>query len=325
MEGSAALTQKWLRAWPVPATISMFAARVSGGVLTAKALPDGSIEFTVTAIDGKSVHVRSVPLITKSKLFKIAMAWKLPDDLSVYANGVHIASTKPADLPSVVELPEPRPRKSVDFSGANLAAKKRRTLEEAARMPRPGFRLRELDEERKFLRSAASQLEELVAALDKGLAYHLYGTLAVIRALIGRGGRNFQPLLQRVAGRLDKPLPLYVSIYEDDPIRTADPDDDYRFDVMPQRELGDEAEVDLDVWLNTPGILRSSGETVSQNDVIRIFADAAGSHFDPDAPPRFDELEAIQVYRGGEPASVMEAYAAQIGRCICHLSHSLLT
>jgi hypothetical protein len=111
----------------------------------------------------------------------------------------------------------------------------------------------------------------------------------------------------------------------DDPIQGGIPPSvQYRYDVRYEREIGDEAEIDLDVWLTTSGIIRDSGEKISQNEVIRLFADAAGSHFDPDCPPAFDELEGSIIYRGGAPVPVMVAYAARIGLCLCHLGEKLI-
>lgn len=276
MEGSLLVAQNWLREWPVPFPTPMFTNRVAGGLLTAEALSDGSIDFQIVGDAGEKISVTSIPVSLKSKRLKFGIAWKFPDDLSVFANGIQIASLKPVSLPRSAELPTLAARQAVDFSSLNDEARRKRTREETSRTARPGYRLRTLDEEVNFLHSATLQLQELVEALEQGLDYHLFGTLAMIRSLISRGGRNFQPLVQRVAGRLDRPLLLYAPIYENDPITTADPAADYRFDVLPEPEVGDEARIDLDVWLGTAGITKNTGQVLMQNGVIRLFADAAG-------------------------------------------------
>jgi hypothetical protein len=59
-----------------------------------------------------------------------------------------------------------------------------------------------------------------------------------------------------------------------------------------------------------------------------IFADGSWWYsfgdFDPDTSGDFDALEAITIYRQGEPCSMMTAYTAQIAMCICHLNEALI-
>jgi hypothetical protein len=264
-------------------------------------------------------------VVLKSNQVTFGGAFKTPDDFSVYANGVHIASLLPKNLPGSAELPPLKLRTPIDFSAENKAAFQARVEKEAQRVPRPNYRLRTLDEEVRFLSDSVLYLRESVAAINSGHDHTFHGVLATIRSLIALGNRNFQPLLQRVAGRLKQPLLLYAPLYVDDPLQGGVPPSvQYRYNVRYERKIGDEAEIDLDVWLSTSGIIRVSGETVSQNEVIRLFADAAGSHFDPDCPPVFDELEGTVVYRSGTAVSVMVAYAARLGLCVCHLGEKLI-
>jgi hypothetical protein len=326
MDGSTALfTLQWLRGWPVEVAMPMATLRVAGGTLSLIALLDGSINIQIVTATGERGEVTSIPVTLKSTLIKIGAAWKLPEDISVFANGIHIASLLPAELPASADLPIPISRKAIDFSVANAEAIAKRQEKERSRTARVGRRLRTADEEVKFLIAANRQLHQLADAIDRGDDYHFHGAIALIRSLIARGrGGNFQPLVQRIAGRLNSPLLLYAGLFAEDPIADASPSLDIRLDVTPDRENGDEAEIDLDVWLQTPGLIRDTGVVLTQNDVIRLLSDTAGSHFDPDASAEFDEIEEITIYRGGIPTSIMVAYASRLAKCVYSLTDKLI-
>jgi hypothetical protein len=326
MEGTFVALQEWFLGWPVASPAPMFAYKCDFWRVEALAQTDGSIIFSVVSTDlQESMEVQSIQVVPNSNRIKFGGAFKAPDEFNVYANGVHIASLLPGTLAASAELPPLKLGTPVDFSAENVAASEARVRREAERIARPNYRLRTLDEEVRFLRASVLHLRESVAAINAGQDHTFHGVLATIRSLIAQGNRNFQPLIQRVAGRLEQPLLLYAPFYVDDAFARGIPTPiDYRYDVRLERETGDEAEVDLDVWLSTPAIKRDTGETVSQNEVIRLFADAAGSHFDPDCPPTFDEIECTTIYRGGTAVSVMIAYAARIGLCVCHLGDKLV-
>lgn len=325
MEGTAVFSLRWMGEWPVDTATPMAMFHAGDSTVSLTALPEGTINVDVVGKGGEQAQITSIPLTLRSKIIKVGVAWRLPEHLSVFANGIQIASLIPGGLPRSADLPIPAPRKATDFGAANTDAVKQRHQQELNRTARPGHRLRSHDEEVRFLDAANMQLRELSKVIENGSYHHFHGAIALIRSLVARGrSSNFQPLLQRVAGRLGLPLILYAGLYDDDPIVNACPPLDIRLDVVPRREIGDEAEIDLDVWLQTPGLVRDTGLVLSQNDVIRLLSDTAGSHFDPDASPEFDDVEGITLYRGGLAAPITVAYTSQLAKCLCFLIDRLL-
>ncbi len=322
------MNYKWPGEWPASSPVLMFVNPVPDGALRAEAMPDGSIVFAIEGASPEPLTVTSVPITLKTRDIKIAFSWEHPGHFDVAANGALIASLQTPDaLPVTVELRALGRRNARDFSVSNDEVRKRRRLQEVNRTPRPGHRLRTIGEEVTFLNQNVLSLRELTDAMKAGHKHHLASAWALTRSLIARGNRNFQPLVQRVAGRLDQPLLLYAPIYDAPPatINGIAPDILYNFSALPTPENGDEAVVDLDVWLDTPGITRRSGEVLSQNDLVRLFADAAGSHFDPDACPDFDEIDAMTLYRlDGLPMSKMLIHCIDIAACIVSVSERLV-
>jgi hypothetical protein len=325
MEGSFSFVISCqIKQWPASSPTTLFSVPPLPNIfVTATARTDGAIRFEVKEGDSQPYEIASAILTLSSKQLLINVNWSPPDDLSVFANGFHIASsTETIDGP--IDMSAPKPRQPVDFSEQNLKALTDRTEKEKLRQARPGRRLRSLEEEIVNLSTAAFQLRDLLLAIQDGNFHHGHGALAIIRSLAARGGANFQPLLQRVAGRLNKALIAYAAIYKDDPIAGSSPSVDYRFDLLSVPDKGDEAAIDFDVWLNTIAIQRGSGEHVSQNQLIRLFADTMGSHFDPDADPISDELAALQSFSNGQPVPFAIVFAQRIGTCVCNLAGQLL-
>jgi len=214
----------WHRGWPVATPMPMFESQAGAASVKGEAQTDGSIAVEVISED-RSMRVRSARLNPKSSLFRFGIAWKFPDDLCVVANGQIIASLLPlaSPLPETIDFPEPKLRTPKDFASENARALQARKEAINQLTAKPGNRLRTPDEELEFLSDAIAQLKDHVAAIEKGQAHHLIGCASSVRSLIARGGRNFKPLLQRVAGRLNEPLLLYVPIHTDDPLATTEP------------------------------------------------------------------------------------------------------
>lgn len=248
-----------------------------------------------------------------------ASLWHLPHELTVFANGVLIASTNEI-LPEQIALPAARRRLMKDFTAENEAARAARKAAAATLSAGSGKRLRSLQEELHALADAKAQLADLLALVSQGHHYHVQGCLGLLRALIARGGKNFSPLLQRVAGRLDLPLIVFAPIEADVPGEL--PFEEYCFEVT-ATDHGEGTAIDLDVWLDSPGVL-FEGKQLTQNKLLRSITGATASHFDPYADPRQDTLEAMTLYVSNRPISMTCAYALKLAECVVQLCERVL-
>jgi len=78
----------------------------------------------------------------------------------------------------------------------------------------------------------------------------------------------------------------------------------------------------LDVWLGANTI--SGDLELTNNDLIRMIADATASHFDPDADPVLDKIEAMKVFSATDPVAMTIAYMVVVANCIVTLAENIL-
>lgn len=171
-------------------------------------------------------------------------------------------------------------------------------------------RLKTIEEQVAELQNSIASLVDLVVLIQRG-KYHLLGHLATeLRALVYWNGRNYSPLLLRVAGRFGLPLPIYMlkekqtapRILEDaqQRIRTNEPS---ILKTIPNQEI-----VDVQVWLTAPiqnaliereheGTSSVQGETTTAKDLILDAATVLGSaHYDEDLPDHLELLYRFTVF-----------------------------
>jgi hypothetical protein len=84
--------------------------------------------------------------------------------------------------------------------------------------------------------------------------------------------------------------------------------------------------IDLDVWLETTAMESFAGEKTSHNDLLKLFADTVGSHFDPDAKPILEDLEqAVATYdESGKRVPTIALYASHMSKCVCEVAAGLI-
>lgn len=323
MQGSAYCEYVWSKEWPTTLDLPMFEATIGDVSLSANAFPDASIEFEIHS-DGKSLaQARSASIRHLPKLLRLAFSWDLPNEFYVIVNGVRIADAFADSVPAELDVPESAVRKARDFSIENERALEARSAQSTSILTKADYVLWTPEEEREFLSSSVRSLRELTDALINGGSFHLYATLALIRSLVARGGRHFNPLLQRVAGRLGAPLIIYSPIPENDPI-AAIGDIDIGLHIAHEKLSDEYAEIDLDVWLSVPAWVGRDKKRYTHNDLIRTLCDATGSHFDPGAPLKYREIEELVLYRGAYSSAGIIEYTISIGECICALAAGLL-
>ncbi len=296
------------------------ANRVNKGYIHVEIQTDGSLYFTVADHNGKKISVQSARVSVPNRFLKIGVTCRFPEKLQVVANGQKIADLK-EKLPEFIEFPIVEwPKFLRNYSQENDQAQKLRTKSANELQPENGKRLRTLEEEVVHLDRAMKQLVDLISLIESGKHYHIHACTALIRSLIAKGKKNFRPLLQRVVGRLDKPILVYASLHSP---QELSPTEDYNFTIQPSNK--DNLSlccIDLDVWLNSrAGIY--AGNEFTQNELIRTLADATASHFDPYSDPLLDRLESIKMFAQNQSFAIATSHALLIARTIVPLADTL--
>ncbi|MGR4927273.1 hypothetical protein ACIPUD_10750 [Bradyrhizobium sp. CAR08] len=315
----------WRRGWPVAERLGMgHFSDLTGWQLTIFAEPDSTIRFELYHATGATLNFSTVQLeFVGAPQFTIGLSWGVDNHLCVI-NGVLVAHSDQS-LPPAVTLPMPGTRPPLDFSQSNAGARLKRREDAAKLSPRSGHRLRTLEEELAFLKSCRQQLAGDIDAITAGAVHRIHGCAATLRATIALGGRNFRPLLQRIAGRLDLPLPIYAPVREEPPLDPSfpQPTESYRLQVSHERRAGD-AELDLDVWLEQLGF-SVGGKAHNQNELVRLIADSTASHFDPDSDPALDRLESTMVFAEQVSVPMVRAYTLVLTSTIVGLADYVLS
>ena len=168
---------------------------------------------------------------------------------------------------------------------------------------RAGFRSKSNEEQLEELEKAAAALDDLSNVVRQGRT-HLLGTLAaILRALVHwNGRRQYNPLLLRIAGRYDMPLPVYM-IPGKDPIPSfiADADQIVMQDLSVTKEFGTQELADLQEGLETALVRLRVGEegpeqeTYTLRETIAAVAETQGvAHFDEDFPLILEPLYSMR-------------------------------
>jgi hypothetical protein len=179
----------------------------------------------------------------------------------------------------------------------------------AKQNPRKNRRIKQLDEQLAELDAAHSNLGTLLNAITAGYV-PLVGLLAAeLRALVYWNGFTYSPLLLRLAGRLDLPLPIYHV-----PATGAPPvvqEAVLRINSQApslERYFGGHVLVDLQDWLSEVVVAgkfnRSSPANQDQEDdqltakaLLLDMATTMGSaHYDEDVPDTLDAVQRIRMF-----------------------------
>lgn len=203
--------------WPPQVVLPIFQGPANGVTISVVAQIDGSILFEIITQD-TTLTVRSLPILLPSPpIVRFGIAWHLPDDVRICANGTFIDDS---GISNPIQLTNPEALEVPDFSEVNRSMQAKRTEWARQITPRNGRRLRTLEEEVDFLEQAAQQLFDLNQLAIGGKDYHARGFASQIRALVARNfaplrytSIQMQPLLQRVAGKLDLPLIVCPRIF----------------------------------------------------------------------------------------------------------------
>jgi hypothetical protein len=178
--------------------------------------------------------------------------------------------------------------------------------------PRRGRRLKSEQEQVAELRRAAQSTADLANLVLQGHT-HLLGHLATeLRALLFWKGRQYDPLLLRLAARKDLSLPLFI-VPDGGPIPVTNGLVAHMRRGMPShsRFLPTHRLVDLQEWLISPAVSEPSeakddptADRLQHMTVIEVIAGIAdtlgAAHYDQDTPTALDLLRSLQGPNGSE-------------------------
>lgn len=284
--------------------------------------PTGTVIVEITNELGTVLRTETAPIRPPvERIVRFGISWTFPDHIVVFANGQDIGAH--AALPEgFIQLTAGVDVPRFDFAAENAEAKRLRDDAMAGLQPRAGRRLRSLDEEVIFLEEAVAQLEGFLRLIHEGNQFHSRSCASLIRALIAEGGRNFKPLLQRVAGRLAAPLIIYATPPAGDAPNDYPPATYLDLEISAQPRFG-LVPLDIDVWLRAEVQLHD-GRRFTNNELIRTIADANASHYDPDADPTLEMLEDVKMFVRNTPVPVTVAFPVRLSACVVEVAKALI-
>ncbi|MFO1158604.1 MAG: hypothetical protein U1E60_07180 [Reyranellaceae bacterium] len=245
-EGSV-FTEFQVSSWPPPVTQTLLRKRDGRQGLTIRAKPSGRLRVELVRQGYQPVVVRSKHLdIRTPALLRLNVVWR-GMEAAIVANGQTIGTSgdvfpegfvTPAEIQQTAALTD-----HVDNQRARASRLQRAELLRA----RPG---EEMQIEASFAALAMTSrvVRDLAEMVREGRHHHLAGlTAELVRLIVG--GQRDEPLLQRCAGLVDAPLPIYAPMAP--PARDSDPATLLKstFDVTAGRDDRHPLCVDLDVWL----------------------------------------------------------------------------
>ena len=311
-EGTIFIVLKFPQPWPPQGEVEILSKGQGNSKIMLRGTPEGCLLFRITENDQEIARFISQRIrIVRAGLALLDVKWT-NNQVDMRINGLtvraleevndaeHLVETKEHVLHDPPSLNHPEAVKlckewmnwrKARYADPKSCAKKNR-------------RLKTIEEQVAELQNSIASLVDLLVLIQNGRS-HMLGHLATeLRALVYWNGRNYNPLLLRVAGRFDLPLPVYMleekqdapKILEDaqQRIETNEPS---ILKTIPNQKI-----VDVQEWLKTPiqrarferkqeGTSSLHSEMTTAKDLILDTATALGSaHYDEDFS---DHLELI--------------------------------
>jgi hypothetical protein len=284
-------------------------------------MPSSRIKIILTFDSGKSIQVETCPIENSLVLpmFMLSLSWNIAC-LDVYINAKHVASTdktKNIELRIVCSMAATeKPGFFMDISAQNEECRR-------ARIPKDGV---VCDPARvcEQLSGELSQMKDLLELIGSGKTNHLHGLARQIRALICRGGKNMDPLLQRAGGVLGLPLLIYDiprSVEDFSQVEGLSFRVSQSFSV--DKKYLTQVPTDLDVWLEKEDSFLGTDKKLlkyTNNKTIRAFADREAAHYDRKCDPLITYFKQIQTPN----ALFLQDYFVAVAQCILGMGDSVL-
>jgi hypothetical protein len=199
--------------------------------------------------------------------------------------------------------------------------------------PDDGRDLKPAERQIKELEGALARLDMLVQLVAAGQDFQIPLIAVTLRSLIywqlrnnGRLNDQYNPLLLRIAARLNLPLPIFA--FPDD--RATQPDVLLQAEVhhcnnlpMMQRMLPAQELMDMQEWMIVPvstkrfaGLLPGTEKVMASKDVIAEVANTlGGAHFDEDVSQHLERIQAFKAY----DTSFVDIYLFNVSKTVVQL------
>lgn len=322
------------RPWPVHEDVQFFSVPCEAQTLSIAATKDGRLRLLVQQGAEVVATFQSQPIrIIGGGYVLLNPSWR-GNEITLRINGREIsASTNAGEVPLVISTNDHPVGVTPSFEDPERASAcaewmtwRKRRFGTPKVAPKHKRRLKTLSEQLAELSRATRSLADLAAIVQQGRP-HLIGHLATeLRALVYWNGKNYSPLLLRLAGQLDIPLPLYALVDQSVPptfgdsklhVKTSEAANIIR--TLPSQRLCDlqdwlegimlTASYASDVYAMTPG---QRGD-LSRKDLISKVATTMGSaHYDEDLPIDLELLFRIQGGPNSNEIACFLIYAANI-------------
>ena len=326
LSGSMAVDYPIENPWPPIETISLRSSAHQGACVLIEWRDDARIYVKIGFENGGHYDLYS-PVLKRPMPASIrcGFCWNAVD-ASMAVAGKIVAKTNDPNVftNEELEIPEQKWVPGADLVErlGNSAKKRRaervRSVADRASAPAGAKRLRTLEEELSALSDRGLALYDLLHLAKDGKEYHLAGVSAALRLLVCTGGQS--PLLQRVAGHLDAELLMYGAspkAFEESKANGFLPNiADFTFSWH-KESLG-LYQMDLDDWLAHTGFV-FQGKKLSNNDTLRLLADADGAHSDPKVLPAFDFWHNVLINGSG----YRREFLLRTGAVVVKLAHRL--
>lgn len=324
--GSMAVDYPIENPWPPIETISLRSSASQGAYVLIEWRNDARIYVKIVFENGDCYDLYS-PVLKRPMpaSIKCAFCWNAVDASMAVAGRIVSKTNDPNVFPNEeLEIPEQKWVPVADLEeGLRSSAKKRRaervrSVADRAAGPAGAKRLRSLEEDLSALSDRGLALYDLLQLAKEGKEYHLAGVSAALRLLVCTGGQS--PLLQRVAGHLDAELLMYgvsPNASEESELKGFLPNiADFTFSWY-EESVG-LYQMDLDDWLAHTGFV-FQGKKLSNNDTLRLLADADGAHCDPKVLPAFDFWHNVLINGSG----YRREFLLRTGAVVVKLAHRL--
>ena len=282
--------------WPPPKPVVLLEGPYKAQRIVVEGRPDGRLYTAIHSDSVKTEFLSQQVCPTNRGWLVMTISWT-DSEASILINNKELAPASETEGVFEVTPTATPPEQATSSPAARKACEQWMSWRKkrfAQPVPaRAGFRSKSNEEQLEELEKAAAALDDLSNVVRQGRT-HLLGTLAaILRALVHwNGRRQYNPLLLRIAGRYDMPLPVYM-IPGKDPIPSfiADADQIVMQDLSVTKEFGTQELADLQEGLETALVRLRVGEegpeqeTYTLRETIAAVAETQGvAHFDEDFP-----------------------------------------
>lgn len=342
-EGTIFIVIRFPKPWPPHNEGEIFSSEQNGTRITLEATTGGCLVFLVADGQTELVKFKSQPIrIVDGGMAIFDVAWKL-SKVEMRLNGMNVKSYHEAgNSELLVETKDHFIQEPPALAHPNAANNcqewmewRRNRYSNPKASTKKNRRLKTLDEQVAELRNAVASLIDLVALVQSG-KQHLLGHLATeLRALVYWNGKHYSPLLLRIAGRFNLPLPVYMlpDDSSNEPSILKEAQQRFRTNEPSLiKKLPNQKIVDIQEWLSSPiqnalinrgdsGKSSIQEDTINAKDLILDAATVLGSaHYDEDLPDHLEMLYRMNIF--GTPA--LASFLLRTANLIVEISQFVL-